>query len=70
MINKTATDKVIRGLYQFDLSIIKMIELKEKNREIAIWGIEDIDLIKQKILVFNANSIQIVNIITPLLQKI
>ena len=36
MIDKTATDKVIRGLYQFDLSIIKMIELKEKNREIAI----------------------------------
>ncbi|WP_282075866.1 DUF4297 family anti-phage-associated protein [Maribacter aquivivus] len=44
MIDRTATDTIKGYFYQFDLSILKLLELKDENHKITVEGIEDIDI--------------------------
>lgn len=46
MTVRTATDTIKGYLYQFDLSILKLLELKNENHKITVEGIEDIDVKK------------------------
>ncbi|APY06877.1 hypothetical protein BWZ20_00555 [Winogradskyella sp. J14-2] len=44
MTDRTATDTIKGYFYQFDLSILKLLELKDENHKITVEGIEDIDI--------------------------
>ena len=44
MTDRTATDTIKGYFYQFDLSILKLLELKDENHQITVEGIEDIDI--------------------------
>ncbi|MDO6473474.1 DUF4297 family anti-phage-associated protein [Maribacter sp. 1_MG-2023] len=44
MTDRTATDTIKGYFYQFDLSILKILELKDENHKITVEGIEDIDI--------------------------
>jgi hypothetical protein len=44
MIDRTATDTIKGYFYQFDLSILTLLELKDENHQITVEGIEDIDI--------------------------
>jgi hypothetical protein len=44
MIERTATDTIKGYFYQFDLSILTLLELKDENHQITVEGIEDIDI--------------------------
>jgi hypothetical protein len=46
MTNRTATDTIKGYFYQFDLSILTLLELKDENHKITVEGIEDIDVNK------------------------
>jgi hypothetical protein len=49
MTDRTATDTIKGYFYQFDLSILKLLELKDENHKITVEGIEDIDIDNAKI---------------------
>lgn len=44
MSDRTAIDTIKGYFYQFDLSILKLLELNDENHQITIEGIEDIDI--------------------------
>src|SRR5690606_11670577 len=44
MTDRTATDTIKGYFYQFDLSILTLLELKDENHQITVEGIEDIDI--------------------------
>lgn len=44
MKDRTAIDTIKGYFYQFDYSILKLLELKEESESITIEGIEDVDL--------------------------
>jgi hypothetical protein len=44
MTDRTATDTIKGYFYQFDLSILKLLELDDENHQITVEGIEDIDI--------------------------
>ncbi|MFT6443159.1 MAG: hypothetical protein ACJASM_002718 [Salibacteraceae bacterium] len=44
MTDRTATDTIKGYFYQFDLTILKLLKLKDDNDGITVEGIEDIDI--------------------------
>lgn len=44
MTDRSATDTIKGYFYQFDLTILKLLELKDENHKITVEGIEDIDI--------------------------
>lgn len=44
MTDRTATDTIKGYFYQFDLSILKLLELNDEKHKITVEGIEDIDV--------------------------
>ncbi|MET2985918.1 DUF4297 family anti-phage-associated protein [Aureibaculum conchae] len=44
MSDRTAIDTIKGYFYQFDLSILKLLELKDENHQITVEGIEDVDI--------------------------
>ena len=44
MTDRTATDTIKGYFYQFDLAILKILDLKEENYIITVEGIEDVDV--------------------------
>ena len=44
MTDRTATDTIKGYFYQFDLSILQLLELDDESDKITVEGIEDIDI--------------------------
>lgn len=44
MTNRTATDTIKGYFYQFDLAILKLLQLEDEIHEITVEGIEDVDV--------------------------
>ena len=64
MIDRTASDTIKGYFYQFDLSILKLLELSNEFEEITIGGIEDIDvkMSNEEIKEFVLNQIEILKL--------
>ena len=44
MADRTATDTIRGYFYQFDLAILKLLQLEDDTHEITVEGIEDVDV--------------------------